>query len=71
MSSLRELLAGLPPKPCFADYYQIVPLQLEKTLLRSPGRTLALRAKRSRLDREQRHARHSPRHADQALKSSL
>jgi bacteriocin biosynthesis cyclodehydratase domain-containing protein len=40
-----DLLASLPAKPYFADYFQLVPLQLEKMLLQSPQRSLVLRGK--------------------------
>lgn len=40
-----ELLASLPQKLYFADYFHLVPLQLEKIMLQSPQRTLVLRGK--------------------------
>lgn len=40
-----EILASLPQKPYFADYFHLVPLQLEKIMLQSPQRTLVLRGK--------------------------
>ncbi len=37
--------AGLPLRPYFAEYFQVVPLQPEKILLRSPQRALFLRGR--------------------------